>query len=195
MLVGNLRAEGWEITYHETLGDDRLPPAEEEALFGVVREILNNLRKHAQTTKVRVSLEPQGRFVRLKVQDFGQGFSPDSVNGTKSIRRHIGLLSMQERVGGLGGRLTIESSVGHGTLIVPGNPYSPALRLARRVADEPAPAAASRRDGGEEEERGRDQHDRSTGRDIQLVRKGRSRPRQPARRTRRRRPSSGRTGR
>ena len=124
MLVGNLRAEGWKITYHETLGDDRLPPAEEEALFGVVREALNNVRKHAQTTKVRVSLEPQGRFVRLKVQDFGQGFSPDSVNGTKSIRGHIGLLSMQERVGGLGGRLTIESSVGHGTLIVAEVPRS-----------------------------------------------------------------------
>ncbi len=124
MLVKDLRDEGWEITYHETLGDGRLPLAEEEALFGVAREALTNVRKHARTTKVHVSLEHQDRYVRLKVQDFGQGFSLDTVKGAAIIRGHIGLLSMQERVGSLGGRLTIESSVGLGTLIVADIPFS-----------------------------------------------------------------------
>lgn len=124
MLVADLQAEGWEITFHDALGDDRLPSAEEEALFGVTREALANVRKHARTTKVRVSLEHHGRCIRLQVQDFGRGFSPGSINGAASIHGHIGLLSMRERVGDLGGRLTIQSSVGHGTLIVAEVPFS-----------------------------------------------------------------------
>ncbi len=123
ILVGDLRDEGWEITFDDGLGDDRLPPAEEEALFGVAREALTNVRKHARTTTVQVSLEHQGHFVRLKVQDFGQGFSPVTSTGAASIRGHIGLLSMQERVGYLGGHLVIESAVGLGTLVVAEVPF------------------------------------------------------------------------
>src|SRR5205085_11632407 len=45
--VGELRAEGWQVAYHEALGPARLPPLVETALFRVAQEALTNVRKHA----------------------------------------------------------------------------------------------------------------------------------------------------
>src|SRR5438045_1331658 len=40
------RADGWMVTYDETLGPERLPPTLETTLFSVAQEALTNVRKH-----------------------------------------------------------------------------------------------------------------------------------------------------
>ncbi|NLY02593.1 MAG: PAS domain S-box protein [Rhodopirellula sp.] len=90
----------------------RLAVILENALYRIVQEALGNACKHSQSKKVTVSLSQEGQEVCLKVQDWGVGFDPESVGAG-----HFGLEGIRQRVRLLGGRLTIESTPGSGTLI------------------------------------------------------------------------------
>ena len=52
-------------------------------------------------------------FLNLRVTDEGIGFDPDS----REANEGLGLLSMEERLHGMGGRLSIQSSPGGGTCV------------------------------------------------------------------------------
>ena len=74
--------------------DERLPAAVETTLFRVAQEALTNVRKHAQTTKVRVALSRVGSIVRLEVQDWGKGFDTNAIKAGTGAGGHMGLLGM-----------------------------------------------------------------------------------------------------
>lgn len=75
MQVQELGAEGFEASYEETLGGERLPATLETALFRVAQEALANVRKHAQTDRVSVLLgRRDSGAVSLEVRDWGCGF-------------------------------------------------------------------------------------------------------------------------
>ena len=112
------RTEGWMITYGETLGSERLPSTIETTLFGVALEALTNARKHAHTTRARLSLERHRSMIRLEVQDWGCGFEPLAVLQEAGLGEHVGLREMQERVELVGGHLVISSRPEDGTLVV-----------------------------------------------------------------------------
>jgi signal transduction histidine kinase len=116
--VEELRNEGWEIDYEETLGGVRLPTEVEITLFRVTQEALNNVQKHAQTTAVCVALAQRGRKVRLEVKDEGLGFDPSAVLAEQGPVERVGLFSMRERVALLGGEFEIRSKPGAGTSVV-----------------------------------------------------------------------------
>ncbi|HEU4793608.1 MAG TPA: GAF domain-containing sensor histidine kinase, partial [Nitrolancea sp.] len=115
--VEELRAEGWQIGYQEALGDDRLPPLVETALFRVAQESLTNVRKHAQTTQANVTLDRRRDMVLLEVQDWGRGFDPTGVREAGAGER-VGLPGMRERIAWLGGHCMIESEPGGGTRVI-----------------------------------------------------------------------------
>ena len=113
-----LRANGWQVDFSSSLGDDeRLPVAVETALFRVAQEALTNVRKHAGTKRARLALNRLGQKVRLRVRDWGQGFDPDAHAGTGGPGERVGLSSMRERVALLGGDFDILSRPGVGTLV------------------------------------------------------------------------------
>jgi len=116
--VEELRNEGWEIDYEETLGGVRLPTEVEITLFRVTQEALNNVQKHAQTSAVCVALTQRGRKVRLEVSDEGRGFDPSAVLAEQGPVERVGLFSMRERVALLGGEFEIRSKPGAGTSVV-----------------------------------------------------------------------------
>jgi two-component system, NarL family, sensor histidine kinase UhpB len=95
-----------------TLGGDWPAPEIETAVYRVVREVLINIRRHADATRVGVAIEREGESLRLLVTDDGGGFDYAGSDGD-----HFGLLGMQERIGSLGGRLEVESVVGAGTRV------------------------------------------------------------------------------
>ena len=99
-----------EVQSH--LNDERLPAETETALYRIVQEALTNVLKHAEATRVTVRLSQTERAVALVVQDDGKGFELESVRDGG-----VGLIGMRERVGLLGGRLTVESSEGAGTML------------------------------------------------------------------------------
>jgi|GEM_PF-1230841 len=112
-----LQNEGWQATYDESMGSRRLPPHIETALFRVAQEALTNIHKHAQTTRVHVSLRRSNTVVRLLIQDWGRGFFVSTSVSTGPGER-VGLMSMRERVEVLGGTLHIESEPGAGTRVI-----------------------------------------------------------------------------
>jgi signal transduction histidine kinase len=95
------------------LGDERLPPAIETALYRIVQEALTNVIKHSRASRVSVLLTRKQDTVAAVIEDDGIGFVP-----AQARDGGLGLIGMRERVGLLDGRLTIESSPESGTSLV-----------------------------------------------------------------------------
>ena len=94
-----------------------------QELYRVAQEALHNTIKHAGASQVKVQLGRTDEAIILEIRDNGRGF--DSAG---SFPGHLGLLSMQERIGHLEGVLSIESTPGEGTTIrarVPAREFIP----------------------------------------------------------------------
>ena len=93
---------------------DRLLPKDVAlCLFRVLEEALNNAVRHGHPRQVTVGLSANDADVRLDIVDDGIGFDP--VLAMKGPG--LGLISMHERLGLIGGELRIESRAGAGTAI------------------------------------------------------------------------------
>jgi signal transduction histidine kinase len=93
-----------------------LLPELEAGLLRICQESLANVRKHAKATEVEVNLTFNESVVELSVSDNGVGFKPRTSGGEKK-RDTFGLISMRERVRGLGGTFEVQSRRGKGTLV------------------------------------------------------------------------------
>lgn len=85
-------------------------------IYRLVQECLTNISRHAEASKVEVSLlakfiESRPHGLQIYVHDNGKGFNVNNAGG-------FGLLGMRERVEGLGGELFIDASKDNGTTIV-----------------------------------------------------------------------------
>ena len=116
--VERLRVEGLQIDYQEGLGEERLPAETETTLYRVLQEALTNVRKHAPSARVLVTLERVDGSVHLRIRDWGQGFSVADVANGGGPGERVGVSSMRERVGLLGGTFEIRSEPGGGTEVV-----------------------------------------------------------------------------
>lgn len=81
-------------------------------VYRLVQESLTNIGKYANATKVLVSVQDYPNHVSVQVRDNGDGFDVDKI----SADAH-GLLGMRHRVEAAGGRLTVSSTRGEGTLV------------------------------------------------------------------------------
>jgi PAS domain S-box-containing protein len=115
--IGYLREDGYEVDYEENLGAQRLPDRVEIALFRIVQEALTNVRKHAQTRRVRIQVGRSEDEAHLEVQDYGRGFDPIRASTGSGPGERVGLAGMRERVSMLGGELKIDSRPNVGTSI------------------------------------------------------------------------------
>jgi signal transduction histidine kinase len=88
-------------------------------LFLAVKEVLNNVVKHAKATEVWLRLRLEARAVTLILEDNGQGISHPAAGtpaGTRISSGH-GLGNLEERLSLVGGRCRIESLPGQGTRV------------------------------------------------------------------------------
>jgi len=96
----------------EVEGDQPLSSAEEQGLFRIAQEALNNIVKHAQASEARIRLhllEP----LWLEIKDQGQGFDLQRARDSG----HVGLSSIGERAAEIGWSLSIIAAPGAGTCI------------------------------------------------------------------------------
>jgi len=100
------------LTQFDCHGKERLPPGDEQELYRVAQEALNNVLKHAHAGRVSVQLALANGQATLAIADDGVGFEPSF-----SAADGFGLRGMRERADRLGGTLRIESSPGSGTRI------------------------------------------------------------------------------
>lgn len=84
----------------------------EDTLYRIAQEALHNIVKHAGAREVRIEVEPLPDAVRLVVRDDGRGFDPERVPAG-----HLGLAGMRARAEKLGGRITVNSRPGRGTVV------------------------------------------------------------------------------
>jgi len=90
-----------------------LPLPVEEALYWIAQEALNNSLKHAQATTETIRICCEDNATVLEVIDDGIGFNLEAIDN----RGGMGLLNMGERARRVGGNLTINSTLGKGTII------------------------------------------------------------------------------
>jgi signal transduction histidine kinase len=96
-------------------GVDNLPETVEVVALRVIQEALQNARKHAQASSIRVRMSRDGNAWAVEVRDDGKGFDAD--DPPVSGRRHFGLQFMRERAELIGARFEVRSSPNLGTAV------------------------------------------------------------------------------
>ncbi len=121
-----------------------LAPRVQVELLRIVAEALNNVRKHADATLVRIKAEVAEGELLITVNDNGRGFSQ-----SEAFDQGMGLQGMRERARLIGGSLLVMSELSGGTTIevrAPlvttgvGSVSETSERTAMALDEEPAPA-------------------------------------------------------
>ncbi|MBL7697315.1 MAG: tetratricopeptide repeat protein [Chitinophagaceae bacterium] len=89
----------------------QLDPRKRKNLYLIFKEAINNAAKYSQCTGITVTLQHDKRKIRLTVSDNGTGFHPSSSNGGNGLR------NMRGRATEMQGEISIESTVGNGTMV------------------------------------------------------------------------------
>ncbi|MGZ5042505.1 MAG: MASE4 domain-containing protein [Usitatibacter sp.] len=112
-------AEGFERRYGIACELDIEPPQLElgdphaTSVYRILQEALTNVARHAQASRVQVSLRRSAGEVHLRVRDDGRGFDP-----AQAMRPNaFGLVGLRERAYLVDGRIRIDSAPGQGTTI------------------------------------------------------------------------------
>lgn len=107
------RATGLQVHLLADADGGLLPPDVARCLFRVAQEALNNVLRHAEARTIHLALTRTNGTIKLVVSDDGRGLP----EGRVTTSRGIGLMSMAERVGSLGGVLSVNGPPGMGTTV------------------------------------------------------------------------------
>ena len=88
-------------------------PARATTLFRICQEALTNVARHANATRIDLSLTQVGAALCLEVRDNGRGIPEEAMADPKSL----GLMGMRERVLPWGGAIHIRGIQGRGTVV------------------------------------------------------------------------------
>lgn len=100
-----------DVRFEATGEAPELPARVQAEVLRIVQEALNNVRKHADATVVRVGASVEDHRLRISVADNGRGFAAEQpTNG-------YGLLSMRERAQLIGATLQVDSAARDGTRV------------------------------------------------------------------------------
>jgi len=91
--------------------DARLADETETHLFRIVQEVLTNVARHANASRVTIFLRPENGNIRLTLSDNGRGLAHPPA------RAGMGLTSMRARARSAGGDCVVSSSTGGGVTI------------------------------------------------------------------------------
>lgn len=100
-----------------------LSPSLTITLFRVIQESVTNAIRHANATKIEVTLYLDGNNIKADVSDNGVGFDPDDISSKVSKGGHLGLLGIEERVRSQNGNLNIKAIPNGGVSISVEFPY------------------------------------------------------------------------
>jgi two-component system CheB/CheR fusion protein len=92
----------------------KIPEMIATCVFRTLQEVLHNVVKYAEASRVEVRLVRTEKTISLIVSDQGRGFQVSSI---KASSRGLGLVSLKERAQLLNGRLTVTSQIGVGTSV------------------------------------------------------------------------------
>nr|BBH89555.1 hypothetical protein KTC_43060 [Thermosporothrix sp. COM3] len=123
-LIGDFRSMNPEVqvsfVWQVTGLQDKMPAAVQVPVYRFIQEALNNVSKHAQASRVTVSMRIARGSLIVEVRDNGRGISPETLqklNEEQPGERPFGLQTMRERIENAGGHFEILSQVGEGTIV------------------------------------------------------------------------------
>jgi signal transduction histidine kinase len=99
------------VDLHLSLDEERLPENMEIMIYRIIQEMLNNAIKHAQASKVNLSLIRRDEEILIAFKDDGVGFDEASLPHGKNL----GLSGIRSRIEYMGGRIELLSQPGKGT--------------------------------------------------------------------------------
>ena len=117
---GALAGCGTEVRVVATGRNRRLSRTVRTECLRIVEEALANVRKHAAAPHAVVDINFGWRSLRVTITDDGRGFDPEREAGKPG---HWGWLGMRERASRIGGRVSLKSSAGAGTVVAVHAPY------------------------------------------------------------------------
>ncbi len=97
--------------------EEEIPPPLKTVIYRILQEALNNVAKHSQADRVRLSMRKKDAGLELTLADNGKGFDVESTLSSNPSIRGVGLASIRERAELSGGFYTIESGRDKGTNI------------------------------------------------------------------------------
>jgi len=123
--IGLVAAMRWQVRQFEAqagivcqcdfrLEDVNLDQQQSTAIFRVFQEALTSILRHAEATRVNITLDKDDDELVLTIQENGRGIT----TGEKSDPLSLGLLRMRERVNLIGGTIHFTGVEGKGTEIV-----------------------------------------------------------------------------
>ncbi|MBL0182167.1 MAG: PAS domain S-box protein [Chitinophagaceae bacterium] len=108
------RRSGTKVVFTNKAGDISVMPKPATALFRIYQEVLTNVARHANASKVDAILDSDDKRLYFSISDNGVGFN---VNATKD-KKTLGLLGIKERSLLIGGTYEIKSTPGQGAEIM-----------------------------------------------------------------------------
>jgi two-component system sensor histidine kinase DegS len=94
----------------------------ELAIYRIINEAVNNVRKHARSPRLEMEMNQKGKRLLVRVRDWGVGFPPDKLEPSPASNS-LGLLSMRRRTELLGGTFSISTTLGKGTEVIVDIPW------------------------------------------------------------------------
>jgi signal transduction histidine kinase len=117
-----------------------VPAAVRHAVFRVVQEAVSNVHRHAQASRLQVSLARRAGVLTVRITDDGKGFQ---LAKDPKASMGVGIMGMRTRIEQLGGSLEIDGS-GGGTVVSATIPAPSRRRKRPHSPARPANASASR---------------------------------------------------
>lgn len=116
LLLSDLARTDSLSTNLETEGSTQgLAPDLEVAIYRIVQEALQNVRKHAHASSVTVRANFGLEKVEISVEDDGVGFNVPEASTDLASAGGFGLMGIEERVQLFGGQMKVDSRPGEGT--------------------------------------------------------------------------------
>ncbi|MGH1830166.1 ATP-binding protein [Enterococcus gilvus] len=84
-------------------------------IYRIMQELITNALKHSQATKIFVSLIQYEFYIEGIVQDDGIGFDYSKIKLREFDNKHFGILSINQEVHSLNGKMKVSSVKPHGT--------------------------------------------------------------------------------
>ncbi|MGB0895275.1 MAG: cache domain-containing protein [Parashewanella sp.] len=117
-----------------------LSPNVKTTLYRIAQESLTNIEKHANATKVQISITVTPGWLTLKIIDNGQGFNYQQYDAPKNNNEKrtegIGLRNMKERLSFYQGQLQVKSTE-TGTQIIARIPQDQLRYIANNASEKP----------------------------------------------------------
>lgn len=105
-------AQRYELQFDLDMGEEPEAPVEiKHAIHRLTMEAVHNVVKHASASRVELHLHQEPPWLIVEVVDDGRGFD------RSVVPEGLGITSMRERLGELGGRLELTSAPGQGTSV------------------------------------------------------------------------------